>query len=415
MSSTERPAPPRRILLADADAFFAAVARLVDPEGAGRARLLIVGGAPGGRGVVCSASYEARQFGVRSAMPISRALKLCPDALCVPVPRGACSKKSREIAAVLQRFAPVVECASIDEWYLDLTGTERVYAGRTVEDVALAIRSAVQAETGLTVSLGGGTSRLVAKLAVELAKSKPDRPTSGVFVVPDGREAEFLEHFELADIPGIGPKFRERLDRVGLRSVRDVLPHDTATLTRMVGERAAEWLWERVRGIDASAVSTREIPKRMSREETFARDIENDDDLHRELLRLVTRLAADLREHDLAARTVTVRLRDGDFKTRQASRTLPQPVISDRVVLATARALLSRLRRERRVPARLLGVALSSLGVPDRAAQLSLFETPSSTLETSRDRALAGAVDRLRAKFGDKVIVPGRLTRRPST
>ncbi len=406
--------PPRRILLVDADAFFAAVARLVDPEGAGRARLLIVGGAPGSRGVVCSASYEARQFGVRSAMPISRALKLCPEALCVPVPRGACSKKSREIAAVLERFAPVVECASIDEWYLDLTGTERVYAGRTVEDVALAIRAAVQAETGLTVSLGGGTSRLVAKLAVELAKSKPDRPTSGVFVVPDGGEGDFLQRFDLADIPGIGPKFRERLDRLGLRSVRDVLPHDLATLTRMVGEREAEWLWERVRGIDESAVSTREIPKRMSREETFARDIESDDDLHRELLRLVTRLAADLREHDLAARTVTIRLRDGDFKTRQASRTLPQPVISDRVILATARALLSRLRRERRVRARLLGVALSSLGVPDRAAQLSLFETPSSTLETARDRALAGAVDRLRAKFGDKAIVPGRLTRRPT-
>jgi len=415
MSPIERSAPPRRILLADADAFFAAVARLVDPEGAGRARLLIVGGAPGSRGVVCSASYEARQFGVRSAMPISRALRLCPDALCVPVPRGACSKKSREIAAVLERFAPVVECASIDEWYLDLTGTERVYAGRTIEDVALTIRAAVLAETGLTISLGGGTSRLVAKLAVELAKSKPDRPTSGVCIVPGGHEAEFLQRFELGDIPGIGPKFRERLDRIGLRSVRDVLPHDTATLTRMIGEREAEWLWGRVRGIDDAAVSRRDIPKRMSREETFARDIESDDDLHRELLRLVTRLAADLREHDLAARTVAVRLRDGDFKTRQASRTLPQPVISDRVILATARALLSRLRRERRVRARLLGVALSSLGVPDRAAQLSLFEAPSSTLETARDRALAGAVDRLRAKFGDKAIVPGRLTRRPTT
>jgi DNA polymerase-4 len=390
------------------------MSRLVDPAGAGKARLLIVGGAPGSRGVVCSASYEARQFGVRSAMPISRALKLCPDALCVPVPRGACSKKGREIAAVLERFAPVVECASIDEWYLDLTGTERVYAGRTVEDVALAIRAAVQAETGLSVSLGGGTSRLVAKLAVELAKSKPDRPTSGVFVVPDGGEGEFLQRFDLADIPGIGPKFRERLDRVGLRRVRDVLPHDRATLTRLVGEREAEWLWERVRGIDDSTVSSRDIPKRMSREETFGRDIETDDELHRELLRLVTRLAADLREQDLAARTVTVRLRDGDFQTRQASRTLPQPVISDRVILATARSLLARLRRERRVRARLLGVALSSLGVPDRAAQLSLFETPSASLETARDRALAGAVDRLRAKFGDKAIVPGRLTRRPT-
>ena len=413
MPPAEPNAPPRRILLADADAFFVAVARLVDPEGAGRARLLIVGGAPGSRGVVCSASYEARRFGVRSAMPISRALRLCPDAMCVPVPRGACSKKSREIAAVLERFAPVVQCASIDEWYLDLTGTERVYAGRTVEDVALAIRAAVQTDTGLSVSIGGGTSRLVAKLAVELAKSKPDRPTSGVFVVPNGDEGEFLQRFDLTDLPGVGPKFRERLDALGLRTVRDVLAHDIAALTRIVGEREAHWLWDRVRGIDDTSVSARDIPKRMSREETFSRDIESDDELHRELLRLVTRLASDLREHELAARTVTVRLRDGDFKTRQASRTLPNPVIVDRVILETARALLARLRRERRVRARLLGVALSSLTVPDRAAQLSLFETPAPTLETARDRALAGAVDRLRAKFGDRAIVPGRLTRRP--
>src|SRR4029453_11768392 len=180
MSSPERPAPSRRILLADADAFFVAVARLVDAEGAGRARLLIVGGTPGSRGVVCSASYEARRFGVRSAMPISRALRLCPGAMCGPGPGAACSKQRQEIRAVLERFAPVVECASVDEWYLDLTGTERVYAGRTLDEVALSVRAAVQIETGLSISLGGGTSRLVAKLAVGLAKAKPERPKKRV-------------------------------------------------------------------------------------------------------------------------------------------------------------------------------------------------------------------------------------------
>src|SRR5688500_12717559 len=121
------PTPVRRILLADADAFFVAVARMVDPDGAGKAPLLIVGGSAESRGVVCSASYETRRYGVRSAMPISRALRLCPQAMCVPVPRRACSQKSREIRAVLERFAPVVEGASIDEWYLDLGGTERLY------------------------------------------------------------------------------------------------------------------------------------------------------------------------------------------------------------------------------------------------------------------------------------------------
>jgi DNA polymerase-4 len=412
MRLPDQPPLPRRILLADADAFFVAVARLVDPDGAGRASLLIVGGAPGSRGVVCSASYEARRYGVRSAMPISRALRLCPNAVCVPVPRGACSKKSREIAAVLRRFAPVVECASIDEWYLDLTGTEGVYPGRSLDDVAASIRHAVREETGLSVSLGGGTSRLVAKLAVELAKPKPDRPASGVFVVPQGGEAEFMQRFELGDLPGVGPKFRERLDRLGMRSVRDVLAHDEAALSRLVGEREAEWLSRRARGVDETAVSERDVPKRMSHENTFARDLHTDEELDRELLRLVTRLASDLREQDLAARTVTIRLRDADFRTRQASRTLPEPVIADRVIYATARQLLAGLRRQRRTGARLLGVALSSLDVPDRAAQLSLFETPSPALETARDRALAGAVDRLRAKFGPGAIVPGRLTRK---
>ena len=411
MHKAERPSLRRRILLADADAFFVAVARLVDPEGAGKAKLLIVGGAPGSRGVVCSASYEARRHGVRSAMPISRALRLCPRAVCVPVPRGACGRKSREIAAVLKRFAPIVQGASIDEWYLDLTGTEGVYRGRTLEEVALAMRAAVLDETGLTVSFGGGTSRLVAKLAVELAKSKPDRPTSGVFVVPDGDEEAFMQRFELGDLPGIGPKSRARLERLGLRTVRDALSYDVAGLTRVLGEREAGWLWARIHGVDESKVAERDVAKSISREETFARDLMSDDELHEELLRLVTRVASDLREQELATRTVTVKLRDADFKTRLASRTLTEPVIADRVIFATARALLEKLRGVRRTHARLLGVALSSLVEPGSESQLSLFETAPQSLETPKDRALASAVDKLRAKFGAKAIVPGSLTK----
>src|SRR5918997_2768506 len=153
--------PPRRILLVDADAFFVAVARMVDPEGAGKARLLIVGGSAKSRGVVCSASYETRKYGVRSAMPISRALRLCPQAMCVPVPRGACSRKHREIRAVLDRFAPVVESASIDEWYLDLGGTEALYHNEPLANTARRMRHAVLEEAQISVSFGGGTSKLV--------------------------------------------------------------------------------------------------------------------------------------------------------------------------------------------------------------------------------------------------------------
>src|SRR4051812_5826123 len=142
---------PRRILLADADAFFVAVARMVDPDGAGKEPLLIVGGTRESRGVVCSASYEARKFGVRSAMPISRALRLCPNAMCVPVPRRACGEKSHEIRAVLERYAPMVEGASIDEWYMDLSGTEGVYKNEPLADTAKRIRDSVTDATKLSV------------------------------------------------------------------------------------------------------------------------------------------------------------------------------------------------------------------------------------------------------------------------
>ena len=404
------PHAPRRILLADADAFYVAVARMVDPEGAGKADLLIVGGTRESRGVVCSASYETRKYGVRSAMPISRALRLCPQAMCVPVPRGACSRKHREIRAVLDRFAPLVESASIDEWYMDLGGTEALYHNEPLADTARRIREAVLEETKLSVSIGGGTTKLVAKLAVERAKPKPGSGATGVHVVDPGDEGAFLASFSLAELPLVGPKFQERLAKLGLRTVRDVLPYDAAALQRWLGDREGEWLYERVRGIDRSEVESRGEAKSISRDETFSEDLEDDDDLHRELLALVTRAASDLRADGLTARTITVRIRDFDFRNRSASRTLPRGVIADRVILGVAKALLVKLRSDRRVPARLLGVALSSLAADPDADQLTLFENAlSNAEETPRDRALARAVDRLRERFGRDGIVPARL------
>ena len=398
-----------RILLADADAFYVAVARMVDPEGAGKADLLIVGGTRESRGVVCSASYETRKFGVRSAMPISRALRLCPQAMCVPVPGKACSRIHREIRAVLDRFAPVVESASIDEWYMDLAGTEALYHDEPLAVTARRIRDAVQAETKLSVSIGGGTSKLVAKLAVERAKPKPGTGATGVHVVDPGGEAEFLATFSLAELPLVGPKFQERLARLGMKTVRDVLPYDATTLARWLGEREGEWLYERVRGIDRSEVESRGEAKSISRDETFAEDIRSDEDLHHELLALVTRAASDLRADGLTARTITVRIRDFDFRTRSASRTLPRGVIADRVIHGVAKGLLAKLRGGRRVPARLLGVALSSLATDPDADQLTLFEaTSSAEEETARDRALVRAVDKLRDRFGADGIALGR-------
>ena len=397
----------QRILLADADAFYVAVARLADPEGAGKARLLIVGGSPAQRGVVTSASYEARAYGVHSAMPMVRAVRLCPGATVVPVPWEACTRKSREIGAVLRRFTPVVEQASSDEFYLDLSGTEQLYGAEPLAATARRMRDAVLAETSLSLSIGAGTSKLVAKLAAGLAKPRPGVAADGVYVVAPGAEADFMLQFALADIPLIGPKAQERLARFGLRTVRDVVPHDRETLVGWLGEREGAWLHERARGVDRAPVEANRETKSVSRDETFATDLDDDGALAAKLLALADRASADVREAGLIARTVTVKLRDADFTTRQASRTLADAVQSDRAVYAVARELLTRLRAARRVPARLLGVALSQLVRASGEGQLSLLESAGNTLETDRDRVISRVIDEVREKFGPDALGRG--------
>jgi DNA polymerase-4 len=403
------------ILLADADAFFVAVARRVDPEGAGKAKLLIVGGRPGSRGVVCSASYETRAFGVRSAMPISRALRLCPDAMCVPVPRGACADASRAIRRVLERFTPVVEGASIDEWYLDLTGTEALYHHAPLDATARTIRAAVLAETGYAISIGGGSNRMIAKLAAERAKPSKAPEAGGVHVVPAGGELDFMKTVALADIPGIGPKAQDKLAKVGLVRVTDVLAHDVATLARWLDPSTAAWLHARARGEARHAVEPHAPARQMSREETFDHDITRQDRLEDELRHLARRVAADLRADGLAARTVTVKLKSHDFVSRTMSRTLGAPVESDRAVVETALDLLTRLRRKHPKPARLVGVALSNFGAARDAEQmdLSLASAGPAPVEVPRDRDLSRALDRVRERFGDDAIRAGKARRMP--
>lgn len=408
-------ATPRRILLVDADAFFVAVARIEDPDGAGKAPLLIVGGRPGSRGVVCSASYECRAYGVRSAMSIKRALQLCPNATCVPVPRGACGKKSKEIAQVLARFAPVMQASSIDEWYCDMAGTEALYGHQSLAETAQRMRRAVLDATGLTVSIGGGTTRLIAKMAVEVGKPKPGTRATGVCCVDPGDEIEFMSHFRLADLPMVGPRFADSLQRLGLVSVHDAQQWTQPDLETRLGVRAGAWMYRRVRGVDDSIVTSRDAQQQVSREETFARDLHDDALIERELLRLAVRVSADLRAKSLQARTVTVKLRDIDFKTRSAQRTLKVPIESEQSVARAARALLRQMRSRRRVGVRLLGIGLSHFDEgPPESAQLALFDTPvivspDEPVETDKDRALTQALDRIRGRFGAQSILPARL------
>jgi DNA polymerase-4 len=250
------------------------------------------------------------------------------------------------------------------------------------------------------MSIGGGTSKVVAKLAAGAAKPAPAGTGDGASVVDPGGEIEFLRRFSLAEIPLVGPRFQERLAKFGLRRVDDVLCHERRTLEAWLGEREGGWLYDRVRGIDASLVDARGESQSISRDETFPEDVADDARLERLLLERVDTATSDLRESGLLARTITVKLRDADFTTRQASRTLAEPVCSARAVFQVARELLSKLRQARRVPARLIGVALSGLVRVDVGTQLSLLDADADGIETERDRALSRALDEVREKFG---------------
>jgi DNA polymerase IV len=401
---------PARILLADCDSYFVRCAQIADPEGAGRAEYLIVGGSAKGRGVVTSASYAARAFGVHAGMPSSQAIRLCPMATFAPVPGEVVRQKHHEVRAVLERWAPVVQAASVDEFYLDMTGTELLYHDEPLEETARRMQQEVWDETEISISVGGATNRLLAKMAASVNKPR------GVFVVPPGGEAEFMLRWEMADIPGVGPSLTEALRRRGVATVRQGLAIDLETLASWVGPSRAEWLWEVMRGEHHSGpVSPRQRQKSVSHERTFGEDISDDRELHARLLSLAALTGSSLRAEGMRGRTITVRIRYGDFTDRQASHTLPEPVESDVAIAREARALLRRLRSERGGPVRLLGVGISGLVRPEEV-EASLFPDAPGGPETERERRLSAAADRLRERFGaDAVRSAGAVrTRRPS-
>jgi DNA polymerase-4 len=390
----------RTILHVDMDAFFVSVELLRRPELRGQP--VVVGGT-GSRGVVAAASYEARAFGVHSAMPSTRARRLCPHAVFLPGDHAHYGEVSARVMAIFRSYTPLVEPLSLDEAFLDVTGARRLHGDG--ESIGHAIRRRVLGEEGLACSVGVAPIKLLAKLASEAAKPRASpagpRPGLGVKVVAPGDELRFLHPMPVKALWGVGPATHARLERLGVRTVGDLAAIPQATLVGSLGRAAGRHLHQLAHGIDDREVVADTTPKSVGHEETFARDHHVRADLERELLRMADAVAGRLRSSELAGRTVQIKVRFNDFKTITRSATLPAPVADAPTISRTARALLDGVDPAPGV--RLLGVSVSQLGAAT-GRQLSLDDVDARSWDDATT-----AVDAIRTRFGDDAIGPAAL------
>ncbi len=382
----------RSIIHLDLDAFYASVEQLRRPELRGLP--VIVGGAPSAdgsaqlnRGVVSAASYEARVHGVHSAMPLRTALRLCPQAVVVPVDFRAYRDASTAVFDIARDYTPILEPLSLDEAFLEVTGSVRRFG--PPRHIAEEIRDRVLAATGLHASFGVATCKTVAKIASDLRKPR------GFVVVEPGDEAAFLAPLPLRRLPGLGPAAERALNGLGISTLGQLAALPVDTVQRRVGRAAGRSLWERAQGIDESPVTIPGAPRSVSREETFARDVGQRAALHARIAELASDVAARLRTGGWTARTVTLKLRYSDFTTITRQETLPSATATDTTVRDAALALLDTAWSGDAV--RLLGVGVTGL---EGAPQLDLFSQP---VNDRIDRTL----DRLRARFGHDAIRRG--------
>ncbi|MCF7804491.1 MAG: DNA polymerase IV [Candidatus Marinimicrobia bacterium] len=382
----------RLIAHVDMDCFFVAVERLKDPSLIGKP--VVVGGNPEGRGVISSASYEAREYGVHSAMPAGRAKKLCPQAIFLRGSFSDYTSYSRDVRAVLEEFTPLVEMASIDEAYLDLTGTERLF-GQPME-IAEIIRMRILDKTGLVASFGVGTNKLIAKIASDYGK--PDAIT---YVRP-GFEAAFLAPMDIRKLPGIGPSTGGKLKSLGITTIGELAEYEEDRLSREFHEhkRAGE-LRDRARGISYSPVKPERERKSISKEVTFHDDITDPEYLKSVLHYLVEQVAVKLRSLNQHAWTINLKYRYPDFETHTRANTMNTETDQDEVIFSAAEQLLDDSADIQR-GIRLIGVGVSQL-TDQGEAQLGLFEESASETEEASKRTKA--VDELRKKFGFDSVV----------
>jgi DNA polymerase-4 len=377
------------ILHVDMDAFYASVAELDNPQYKGKA--LVVGA--GVRGVVLSANYEARKFGIRAAMPVGRAKRMAPHAIFIAPEHHRYAEISERVMAIFNSFTPLVEPISLDEAFLDVTGAQKLFGdGR---EIAAKIRAQVEQEEGITCSVGIAQSKFIAKLASQHCKP------NGMLEIKSDRILEFLHPLPVRALWGVGPKTAESLDRLGLHTVADIANTPRSTLVRALGDATGESLYELAWGRDYRNVIPDEPEKSIGNEETFARDIDSPEEILAEFLRMAEKATARLRERGLFAKTVTMKIKFADFTTLSRAKTLSVGIDGTHETYEIVKKLYLALNNEG-ARIRLVGVSLSNL----------LDEAPVQLELGARERGWRDAdtaIDKAKARFGRGSVRPGRL------
>ena len=385
---------PRIILHLDLDAFFCSVEEIKNPALAGKP--FAVGGKPNERGVVASCSYAARAKGIRSAMPMSQAVRLCRELIIVPSRHGLYGEYSQKVMERLHGLTPLVEQISIDEAFLDITDI-RESSTQVARDLQLAIRT----ELNLPSSVGIASNKLVAKIATEVGKKsskKKNEPPFGFTVVPAGDEAKFLAPLPADMLWGVGPKTSARLSELGIHTIGDIANWPEKELVSLFGENGRD-LWQHAHGIDNRPVSTESETKSISQETTFNVDVSDEKSLEKTLREQARDVARQLRKNDLTGKTVKVKLRWSDFTTITRQTTLPTSTDNEDEIFHAALKLMKAVRKPNQ-PVRLIGVGVSGIGAPVR--QLSLWDVGSE-----KSRKLQEVVDQLQDKYGKSIIKKG--------
>ena len=375
------------ILHCDLDAFFASVEQLDNPELRGKP--VVVGGSRHSRGVVSTCSYEARKFGIHSAMPVSQAYRLCPQAIFLPVNMPRYQEISRQVFTILSRFSPLMEIISIDEAFLDISGCFRLYG--SPENIGGLIKEQVHSELGLIISVGISYNKFLAKLATDL--DKPD----GLLIITEDEAADLLKPLPVSKIWGVGQKTEQSLNRLGIKTIGDIQALPPGWLEARFGS-AGRLFWELAHGIDHRPVETGQERKSISREETFPEDINDISYLEKLTAHFAAELCAKLRREELETASITIKLRYSDFKTITRSKTI-EPCNSDLVVTQVAEELLHNAYNGKR-PLRLFGLSLGHLSSRADLEQGNLFESATNSAHNEIDLLM----DEIRGRFGPDAI-----------